>query len=604
MSKKNKEKRLSLRERAGLLQYFLKTAWREEKQVVLWLFLGRIPRAAVPFVSMVFPKLIIDELLEARRVSVLALWVLLMILAELLLRFMNRYAEMRIDMGMECFSNYMQRSMSAKTMKIEFAKTENPKAMDLYQKAVNGMDESGGINGVLQNLAQIWSALLTTVGVVSIISVLSPILLAASMLVVVVSMLLTAKEVNVSLHYFNLFPKLYRVLDYVLQQLSDFAYGKDIRLYGGMEMVREMGGKSVEDVNSLMLKRANHMQIYNFISSVVNALDHAFIYGYLGVLAIMKRITIGDFTMLMNAAETFAQDCMSQLIASLQILGKDLELLEAYHRFMGYEEEPQEGEALPKEALAAPLFEFRDVSFRYPDTEQDILRHVNLTVMPGEHICVVGENGAGKSTFIKLLCRLYPVTEGDILLNGTSIYTYGMSEYRRLLSVVFQDFKLFSFSIRDNLLLAAGTEELADAGLYEVCGMAGFGERLAQLPKGLDTGLYKNFYEDGVEPSGGEAQKLAIARALCKPAPVVVLDEPTAALDPLAEAEIYEHFQRMSQGRTAVFISHRLSSCQFCDRVVVFAEHGIAESGSHKELVEKPGGIYAAMFRAQAENYR
>lgn len=433
---------------------------------------------------------------------------------------------------------------------------------------------------------------------------LSPFLLLASVLVVVINMFLTSRQMRVNLYYFNLWPKLYRILDYVFDTLSDFSYGKDIRLYDGMDMVKEMGQDTSNEIYSLMSQRSNKVQVYSFLSVLVNAVDNAFIYGYLGILAILGRITIGDFTMLMNAAETFSQDCMSQLIACLQDLGNNLELLEGYHSFMGYPEETQEGEQLPKEAMAAPLFEFRDVSFRYPETEQDILRHVNLTVMPGEHICVVGENGAGKSTFIKLLCRLYPVTEGDILLNGKSIYSYGMSEYRKILSVVFQDFKLFSFSIRDNLLMVAGAEELSDARLNEVCTMAGFGERLSQLPKGLDTGLYKNFYEDGVEPSGGEAQKLAIARALCKSAPVVILDEPTAALDPLAEAEIYEHFQEMSKGRTAIFISHRLSSCQFCDRVVVFAKHGIAESGPHKELVKRPDGIYAAMFRAQAENYQ
>lgn len=604
MHKKKKEKKLSFRERFGLLKYFLKTAWQVNKGAVLWLFLGKIPYALLPFVSMIFPKLIIDELTGARRVSALTALVLIMITSEVVLRFLNRYVEMRNNMGKEWFDNYMERSLSAKSMKIEFAMTENPKSMDLHQKAVSGRSDSGGINGILQRLADIWSSLLTMTGVVSIISMLSPFLLLASVLVVVLNMFLTSRQMRINLYYFHLWPKLYRVLDYIFDTLSDFSYGKDIRLYDGMEMIQEMGEHTTNEIYSLAAQRSNKSQKYSFLSALVNAADNAFIFGYLGILAILGRITVGDFTMLMNAAETFSQDCMSQLIACLQDLGNNLELLESYHRFMQYPEEPQGGEPLPGETTAAPLFEFRNVSFRYPDTEQDILKHVNLTVMPGEHICVVGENGAGKSTFIKLLCRLYPVTEGDILLNGTSIYRYGMSEYRKILSVVFQDFKLFSFSIRDNLLMATDLDPLTDAELEKICAMAGFGERLAQLPKGLDTGLYKSFYEDGVEPSGGEAQKLAIARALCKSAPVVILDEPTAALDPLAEAEIYEHFQEMSKGRTAIFISHRLSSCQFCDRVIVFAKHGIAESGPHRELVKRPDGIYAAMFQAQARNYQ
>lgn len=604
MSNNKKEKKLSIREQFGLLKYFLKTAWQANKSAVLWLFLGKIPYALVPFVSMIFPKLIIDELIGARRIYMLAELVLMMITSDIILRFISRYVDMRVGMGEEWFDNYMERSLSSKSMKIEFAMTENPKSMDLYQKAINGHNDSGGINGILQRLADIWASLLTMTGVVSIISMMSPLLLLASVLVVLINMFLTSRQMRINLYYFNMWPKLFRILDYVVDTLSDFSYGKDIRLYDSMGMVNEMGQDTADEIYSLMSQRSNKAQAYSFLSVLVNAIDNAFIYGYLGILAILGRITIGDFTMLMNAAETFSQDCMSQLIACLQDLGNNLNLLEGYYKFMEYPEEPQEGEKLPDEVVSAPLFEFRNVSFCYPDTKQYILRHVNLTVMPGEHICVVGENGAGKSTFIKLLCRLYPVTEGDILLNGKSIYSYGMSEYRKILSVVFQDFKLFSFSIRDNLLMAAGTNELTDAKLKEVCEMAGFGERLSQLSKGLDTGLYKNFYEDGVEPSGGEAQKLAIARALCKSAPVVILDEPTAALDPLAEAEIYEHFQEMSKGKTAIFISHRLSSCQFCDRVVVFAKHGIAESGPHKELVKRPDGIYAAMFRAQAENYQ
>lgn len=601
--KKEKEKRLPIKQRLALLRHYLKLAWHENKTAVFWMFFGDMPTVLFPFISMIFPKLIIDELLGERRVSFLAAWVLIMITSEILLRYFHRYAQMRQQMATDYFDNYIERSLSLKVMKMKFALTENPKAMDNYQKAYNGFNYSGGIAGLLRNIAGFVTAFVTMIGVIGIISAVSPFLLLISIAAVIVGMALTSMEIKINLHYYNLGPKFERIFDYTFHYLSDFAYGKDIRLYHGIDFIENMSNETAEQRYAMDAEHFNKSQSVQLLSVLFNVLKNALTYGYLGILTLVEKITIGDFTMMMNAAETFTNSCMLELIGRFQEMGNDLELMNAYYKFMEFPEEDEGGNALPQEARSAPLLEFRDVSFRYPDTEQEVLKHLNLTIKPGEHICVVGENGAGKSTFIKLLCRLYPVTEGDILLNGVSIYTYSYQEYLKLLSVVFQDFKLFSFTIRENLTLAA-SQDVLDQTLKEICEMAGFGERLAQLPKGLETGLYKNFYEDGIEPSGGEAQKLAIARALCKDSPVVILDEPTAALDPVAEAEIYEHFQQMSKGKTAIFISHRLSSCQFCDKVIVFAKNGIAESGTHKELAEKPNGIYAAMFRAQAENYQ
>lgn len=602
-SREKKEKQLSIRERYALLRYLLHIAWQEKKGLILWRLLGILPNAVLTFIPIVFPKLIIDELLGQRRAKMLAAWILIMISSELALRFLFRYTEFKTSIADEWFDNYIERTISMKIMKIKFALLENPKAMDQYQKARDGFLYSGGIYELLSNLTEFLTAMITMIGVIGIVSTASPFLLLLSILTVIISLALNAKSLNVRLHYYNLMPKINRVMDYVFFNLANFSYGKDIRLYSGMPLLQQMGTDVINKDYAFNREKCNKLQRFGILGNLSESLKNAITYAYLGILAILGHITIGDFTMLMNAADSFTQNCKT-LLHIVQILGNDLEMMHSYQVFMEYPEEPEEGKPIPKEAKQAPLLEFRNVSFRYPDTEEYILNHLNLTILPGEHICVVGENGAGKSTFIKLLCRLYPVTEGDIFLNGTSIYSYSYNEYLKLLSVVFQDFKLFSFCIRDNLLPAGKHEPLSDEQLREICEMAGFKERLAQLPKGLDTGLYKDFYEDGIEPSGGEAQKLAIARALCKNAPIVILDEPTAALDPLAEAEIYEHFQQMSKDKTAIFISHRLSSCQFCDRVIVFAQHGIAESGSHKELAQKPNGIYAAMFRAQAENYQ
>lgn len=243
--------------------------------------------------------------------------------------------------------------------------------------------------------------------------------------------------------------------------------------------------------------------------------------------------------------------------------------------------------------------EFRDVSFKYPGSEAWALRHVNVKFKIGNRMAVVGQNGSGKTTFIKLLCRLYDPTEGEILLNGIDIRKYSYEEYLSIFSVVFQDFSLFAFPLGENVAVA---RDYDGAKVEKTLRQAGFGERLDAMPKGLDTWLYNKFDEGGVEISGGEAQKIAIARALYKNAPFIILDEPTAALDPVAEAEIYARFNDIAGDKTAIYISHRLSSCRFCDEIMVFDGGTVVQKGSHETLVEAEGK-YAALWNAQAQYY-
>ncbi|MBQ5312131.1 MAG: ABC transporter ATP-binding protein [Oscillospiraceae bacterium] len=245
-------------------------------------------------------------------------------------------------------------------------------------------------------------------------------------------------------------------------------------------------------------------------------------------------------------------------------------------------------------------FEFRHVWFRYPGTEQYVLRDINLKWRIGEKMALVGKNGSGKTTLVKLLCRLYDPVRGEITLNGIDIRKYDYDDYMALFSVVFQDSGLFSFSIAGNV--AASSDH--DPDKVEDCvRKSGLSERLDTLPDGIDTYLYKDFDENGVEISGGEAQKLCLARAVYKGAPFIILDEPTSALDPVSEHEIYTGFNRIVGTRTAIYISHRLSSCRFCDEITVMDNGEIAERGSHDELLAH-NGHYAKLWSAQAEYYK
>ena len=243
-------------------------------------------------------------------------------------------------------------------------------------------------------------------------------------------------------------------------------------------------------------------------------------------------------------------------------------------------------------------FEFRNVSFRYPDTDQDVLKNINLKFNVGSRMAIVGQNGAGKSTLIKLLCRLYEPTEGEILLNGINIKLYDYKEYTRIFSVIFQDFKLLPLPLDQNI---ACSEDVDEVRVLNVLQSVGLTETVMSWPEKQHTRLYQDLGK-GINVSGGEAQKIAIARALYKDAPFVIMDEPTAALDPLAEAEIYEHFDQLIREKTAIFISHRLSSCKFSDEILVLDAGKILQRGTHEELVNTEG-MYREMWNAQAQYY-
>ena len=244
--------------------------------------------------------------------------------------------------------------------------------------------------------------------------------------------------------------------------------------------------------------------------------------------------------------------------------------------------------------------EFDDVSFRYPGTKELVLDHVSLKIEPSEKIAVVGKNGSGKTTLVKLLCRLYEPEEGEILWNGKNIREYDLREWQKIFAIVFQDYSLLSLTLGQNV---AASEQYEAERAKEVLQLAGFGERLNKLKKGLETVVYPEYEQDGVSFSGGEEQKIAIARAIYKGSQICILDEPTAALDPVSESRVYESFDEIVKGKTAVYISHRLSSCKFSDRIFVLDNGKIVESGTHEALLSK-NGLYAQLWQAQAQYYK
>jgi len=334
-------------------------------------------------------------------------------------------------------------------------------------------------------------------------------------------------------------------------------------------------------------------------AAAVSAILTGFIYAFTCLKAMGGAFGVGSVTQYVVAVTVMSQS-VTLLFSKLSELRSNAEFLKETFDFLDIPNSMYQG-SLTTEKRADRKYEveFKDVSFKYPGTDTWALRHVNIKFEIGRRLAVVGENGSGKTTFIKLLCRLYDPQEGEILLNGIDIRKYNYRDYMDIFSVVFQDYQLLSQPLGANI---AGSAEYDRARALKALNDAGFGDRLKTLPDGLDTQLYNEYSEDGVEISGGEAQKIAIARALYKNAPFLILDEPTAALDPIAEAEIYAQLNQIVDDRTAIYISHRLSSCRFCDEIIVFDHGKIIQRGTHDALVSK-NGKYSQLWNAQAQYY-
>jgi ATP-binding cassette subfamily B protein len=309
---------------------------------------------------------------------------------------------------------------------------------------------------------------------------------------------------------------------------------------------------------------------------------------------------IGSVTQYVGAV-TALSGSVSTLINCIGMLKENVPFMRTTYEFLDIPNSMYQG-SLTTEKRSDRQYEveFKDISFKYPGSDMWALRHVNIKFKVGKRLAIVGENGSGKTTFIKLLCRLYDPQEGQILLNGIDIRKYRYDDYMNIFSVVFQDFQLICQPLGNNV---AGSMEYDRDKARKALIDAGFGERLDSMPQGLDTMVYKNLTEGGVDFSGGEAQKIAIARALYKDAPFIILDEPTAALDPIAEAEIYSKFNGIAGDKTAIYISHRLSSCKFCDEIAVFHEGAVIQRGTHDELVADTSGKYYELWHAQAQYY-
>lgn len=392
--------------------------------------------------------------------------------------------------------------------------------------------------------------------------------------------------------------KFNRITAYFHFSIAKYQNGKDIRSYRLVDIYLKRFRECMEQLMIYLKKQTKLEEEYGGRIIFISQTAVTLFYIIVGTKALFGVITVGSILKYVNSLTSFYESFIG-LLNDLTEMNIAALHLKCDTDFFSIKNKKYEGQ-IPVEKRDDNEYEleFKDVSFSYPGSEHKVLDHVSFHFKVGSKIALVGKNGAGKTTFIKLLCRLYDPTDGQILLNGIDIKKYDYREYQSLFSVVFQDFKLFSFELGENI---ASNVTYDEEQVWNCLKKAGLEDRVKKMKNGLQTVLYQTGNE-GMEISGGEAQKIAIARALYKDAPVIILDEPTSALDPISEYEIYSKFDELVSNKTAIYISHRMSSCRFCNNIVVFDHGGICESGNHEELLAKKG-LYYNMWQAQSQYY-
>lgn len=591
-----KGKPYSLLDDFKVMFYMLKKALSISKSFVVLSFFRMLCEAAVPVLTVVMPKFLIDEIMGQQRLPTLAAYAAFLVGGPFLIKSLGQYLETRLTMLIERIAIRLNEMLGEKAMHLDYEYVEDPEIIDLKEKASEGFGIIFYVNGAAFSMLQ---QIILSISFSYILFQLEYWILFILLAIVAVNAFFNAK-LNKSAHRFwdrlMVYNKKWR---YIQSIMMDFRYGKDVRLYDMGDLAMDRGNDTLTHVHKNLQDQTTTETKYNFIISIVQQLQMLAVYGYMIYQVIQKAFGIGSFSMYVAAANSFVRS-VSEILHSVQHIQRSSQFARGFVEFMELKPvKPRNHKPVP--TTGQDVIEFENVSFHYPRTEKYVLQHVSIKINARQKLSVVGQNGAGKTTFIKLLTRLYDPTEGRILLNGVDIREFDYDEYLKKFAVVFQDFGLVAASLRENICPA--DEKPDESRIAVALEKSGAAEFVDKLPKKLDTQVYKIFEQSGVEFSGGEAQKLAIARAICLKAPFIVLDEPTAALDPVAEFEIYQRFDKMVRDKATIYISHRMSSCRLCDVVAVFADGGIQQYGSHEELMRDSGGLYAAMFSAQAQYY-
>jgi len=583
--------------------------WEQDRKQYGRLAVYTLVGAVYPFLGVFLPKIAIGILEKggdnAIRDLFLAMAIYFVVAGILvtIVRYLAAYIQTR---NMRIRIMYLG-ELSDRLQKIDYCHHEDAGFFEKYQKAMNaGNNNANGIEGIYNKLSGLLVTFLSLLGMVLLIGALNPILLVS--MVVHVAVILWTSKLTHDYEYSKKeeTSKAWRRMNYYQKTTLDFSYGKDIRIFNVRKRIMDNYQAEIDAYVGLFAKIKNREFLLGLCGIVTLLISNVLTYGIL-VQNVINGMPVSSFTMytamvvsLMNLMLTFGKD--------LAFLWNEGEYVHDFYKLLDEPSLIVEGDKTTAEVMNTTGVEkktleivFDHVTFRYPGTEKNIFTDLNFTIHSGERLAIVGVNGAGKSTLVKLMTGLFAPTEGHIYLNGVDITTLKKNELYSMYSAVFQEVNVLAFTIRENV--ACASENVDDERVKEALEKVGLWKKDEGFEHGLDQMMIKVIDENGTDFSGGERQKLSIARALYKDAAMVIMDEPTAALDALAEAEIYENFSSLVEGKTAVYISHRLASTRFCDKIALFDADGLAEYGNHDELMEAKGKYYE-MFMIQGKYYQ
>ena len=581
--------------------FFLKLFAKNGKKYLVLKPSVQIISIALSAVNILLPGMIIDQLVQQKDAEVIIATVACLVLSNLIGNVLINVFNTRCNLYQTQVFQAFQVQLAEKISHADLEQLESNDYLEMKERATKFLYANGrGFASILNDAFEIISKLCSFIVIISIIATFNPLVILLLILMVAITTVVDTRAKRAS-YKMDLEKTPYeRRGAYYIDILSKYEYGKEVRTYNLFGWLTKKYKQQLEHTFLFYKKSGEKICVSRVINEVFNFIQAAIVYAYLIVQVWFGSITIGSFTIYLNAINSFSGS-MKSIMDSITNIYTFKPYYDAVVQFFNIPTHSSNGgqKLIQKSTYT---IEFRSVSFRYAGTQNWALKDINLTIIPGKKYSIVGENGAGKTTFIKLLTRMYSPTEGEILLNGVNIEDYDYDEYMSVFSSVFQDFKLFSFTVKENIALTE-CENVRDETICEIIDQMGLSERMRSLEKGIYTNIYKTFSEDHCfEPSGGEAQKIAMARAIFKNSPIMILDEPTSALDPRAENDLYEKFSALTKDKTTFFISHRLTSCRLSDVILVFQGGQIAEQGSHDELLSG-NTLYRELFMMQSKYF-
>ena len=576
------------------IRFVISLIWQTSPKFICAKFAIVLVNTISPFIMIIFPKLIIDSIIGGgdwiNTFHLIAIMGIVLLVTTLLSTFLSATAQKYGD----TIQYDLVRIYGKKVMSLNYEDLENPAVLDMFEKSKCGFN----MYDFFDKIVAVITNVLSFIGYAAILFTYSRLMLIIVVAVVVINLICNAKK---NKYYYKAgedVAPMNRKFAYLAGLMYGFDYAKEIKVGGLSDYITDKYDDNIVGFKKIFRTLYRHVFLLSGVSSLTSVIQTFTLYSVVAYSAIQKTISIGDFTMYISSISA-ASGCLLTIVSAMIDISKNTKYATDMRLFFEMERKTEMGGILPDRSANNVDIEFRNVSFKYPRTERYVLRHISFTVHSGEKISIVGKNGSGKTTLIKLLLRLYEPTEGEILVGGKNITDYDYKAYLSLFAPVLQDYKIFAFSCKENIELnLEDNEERLMRAIHD----SDLDEKISSLPNGVLTPVYKQFDENGVEFSGGENQKLAIARAIYKDAPIILLDEPTANLDPLAEYDIYTMIYHMLGNKTSFFVSHRLASGRFCDRIFVVDGGEIIADGPHDSIV-KSCELYREMFEKQAQFY-